>query len=201
MEAVMPSRTTAAAQGAPASKRQDQVVPLRASSPTLIDNVGALRPSSDASDDAELHRIRDTLDYAAHAALARVTKVPVVTVIDDDESVRLAIKGLLRSLGYAVYTFASAEGYLRSARVNDTSCLITDVRMPGMKGTELQRHLMGQGRRTPMIFITAFAEETIRTRSLEAGAVGFLSKPFDEQTLINCLDRALKGDDDGIAET
>ena len=126
--------------------------------------------------------------------------VPVVSVVDDDESVRIALKSLLRSLGYVVYTFASAEDYLRSPRTDDTSCLITDVQMPGMKGFELQRHVMSQGRHTPMIFITAFPEEAIRTRSLEAGAICFLSKPFDEQTLIECLNRALKGNDDGAAE-
>jgi FixJ family two-component response regulator len=124
-------------------------------------------------------------------------KVPVVSIIDDDESVRLAMKSFLRSLGYDVCTFASAEDYLCSPRVNDTSCLITDVQMPGMNGIELQCHLMDNGRRTPMIFITAFPEETIRMRSLEAGAVCFLGKPFDEQTLINCLDQALKRKNDG----
>jgi FixJ family two-component response regulator len=130
-----------------------------------------------------------------------VQKVPVVTIIDDDESVRMATKSLLRSLGYVVDTFASAEDYLHSPRANDTSCLITDVQMPGMKGTELQHYLKAQGRQIPLIFITAFPEEAIRMRSLEAGAICFLSKPFDEQTLINCIDRALKGKIDGAGES
>jgi FixJ family two-component response regulator len=130
-----------------------------------------------------------------------VREVPVVTIIDDDEAVRIAMQSLLKSLGYVVYMFASAEDYLCSPRVNDTSCLIADVQMPGMKGIDLQHHLIGKGRRTPMIFITAVAEETIRMRALEAGAVGFLSEPFDEQTLIKGLDRALKGKHDGAVES
>jgi FixJ family two-component response regulator len=125
--------------------------------------------------------------------MSRVQRAPIVTIIDDDESVRAAIKGLLRAIGYTVYTFASAEDYLCSPRVNDTSCLITDVQMPGMNGFELQRHLIGRGQPTPSIFMTAFPEESIRVRALDGGAVCFLSKPFDTQTLINCLDQALKG--------
>lgn len=127
-------------------------------------------------------------------------KVPVVSVIDDDESVRIAMTSLLRSLGYAVSTFASAEDYLLSPRAHDTSCLITDVQMPGMKGTELQRYLVDQGRQVPIILVTAFPEETIRKRSLGAGAVCYLSKPFDEQALIDCLDRVLKGKSDNANE-
>jgi FixJ family two-component response regulator len=121
-----------------------------------------------------------------------VQKAPIIAIIDDDESVRAAIKGLLRAIGYTVYTFASAEDYLCSPHVNDTSCLITDVQMPGMNGFELQRYLIGKSQRTPVIFITAFPEEAIRARALDVGAICFLSKPFDAQVLINCLDRALK---------
>jgi FixJ family two-component response regulator len=167
-----------------ASKHQVHLGALWAGSPTQKNDVGALRSSLGASDDADWVAIR-----------------PAVTIIDDDESVRIATKSLLRSLGYAVYTFTSAEDYLRSPRVNDTSCLIADVQMPGMTGTELQRHLLSQGRRTPMIFITAYPEEKIRARVLEAGAVAFLSKPFDEQTLTACLDQALKGTEDDTAQT
>ncbi|WP_404294670.1 response regulator transcription factor (plasmid) [Microvirga sp. RSM25] len=119
-------------------------------------------------------------------------KSPIITIIDDDESVRAAIAWLLRAIGYTAYTFSSAEDYLGSPRVNDTSCLITDVQMPSMNGFELQRHLVGKGQRTPIIFITAFPEEPIRARTLDTGAICFLSKPFDPQVLINCLDRALK---------
>ena len=123
-----------------------------------------------------------------------MSKVPVISIVDDDESVREATKGLIRSLGYATATFASAEEYLRSDRMRDTSCLITDVQMPGMSGVELQDRLIAGGQRTPVIFMTAFPEENIRTRVLEAGAFGYLSKPFNDECLIECLDEALKGD-------
>ncbi len=121
----------------------------------------------------------------------------MISIVDDDESVREATKGLIRSLGYATATFASAEEYLRSDRVRDTSCLITDVQMPGMTGVELQDRLIASGKRTPVIFVTAFPEENIRARVLEAGAFGYLSKPFNDECLIECLDEALKGNDSG----
>jgi FixJ family two-component response regulator len=118
-------------------------------------------------------------------------KAAVISIVDDDYSVREATSCLVRSLGYAAAAFASAEEFLRSERVHDTSCLITDVQMPGLDGLELQRRLIQDGHRMPVIFITAFPEEKIRTRALEAGAYGFLKKPFDDQSLIGCLDRAL----------
>jgi FixJ family two-component response regulator len=121
----------------------------------------------------------------------------MISIVEDDESLREATKGLIRSLGYAAATFSSAEEYLRSDRVRDTSCLITDVQMPGMSGVDLQDRLIAEGRRTPIIFMTAYPEERIRARALGAGAVGFLSKPFDDECLIRCLDRALKRDDPG----
>lgn len=126
-----------------------------------------------------------------------MSKAPVISIVDDDESVREATKGLVRSLGYATATFASAEEYLRSDRVRDTSCLITDVQMPGMTGVELQDRLIASGKRTPVIFVTAFPEDNIRARVLEAGAFGYLSKPFNDECLIECLDEALKGNDSG----
>ena len=119
-------------------------------------------------------------------------KVPVISIVDDDQSVRKAISALVRSLGYAVATFASAEDFLVSGRVDDTSCLITDVQMPGLSGVELQSRLIAEGRPMPIIGITARPEESSRTQMLEAGAVGFLSKPFDDECLINCLTTALK---------
>ena len=118
-------------------------------------------------------------------------ELPVISVIDDDASVRVATDNLLRSLGYEVHTFASAEEFLRSACSNNTSCVIADVRMPAMGGVELQARLLTQGNRVPFIFITGFPEETVRTRALMAGAVCFLTKPFDRLTLIKCLDAAL----------
>ncbi len=107
---------------------------------------------------------------------------------------------LLRSLGLAVYTFSSAEDFLQSPRLNDTSCLITDVQMPGMSGIELQRHLIANGQRLPTIFITAYPEERLRARATEAGAIGYLTKPFDDETLIRCITAALESDKSGTVK-
>ena len=117
----------------------------------------------------------------------------VISIIDDDASVRVATHRLVSSLGHVAHTFASADDFLRSSQLNDTSCVIADVQMPGMSGIELHNFLQTQGRQLPIIFITAFPEESVRARALEAGAVGFLSKPFDARTLIKCLDAAVKG--------
>ena len=116
---------------------------------------------------------------------------PVISIIDDDPSVRKATDGLVRSLGYRSLTFASAEDFLESDHIDDTSCVITDVQMPGLSGVELQSVLNARGARLPMIFITAFPEDRIRRSVLEAGAVGFLSKPFEEAVLIERLQAAL----------
>jgi FixJ family two-component response regulator len=116
----------------------------------------------------------------------------MISIVDDDRSVREAAKALIRSLGYTTATFASAEEFLESGRLHDTKCLITDVQMPGMSGVDLQCHLAANGYCTPVILITAYPEENVRARALDAGAFGFLSKPFSEDNLIACLDRALE---------
>jgi FixJ family two-component response regulator len=116
---------------------------------------------------------------------------PVISIIDDDPSVRKATDGLVRSLGYRSLTFASAEDFLESDHISDTSCVITDVQMPGLSGVELQTVLIARGARLPMIFITAFPEDRIRRCVLDAGAIGFLSKPFEEAVLIEHLQTAL----------
>jgi FixJ family two-component response regulator len=121
-----------------------------------------------------------------------VSRLPVISIVDDDASVRTATDNLLRSLGYAVNTFVSAEEFLRSAHFNDTSCVIADVQMPGMSGVDLQALLLAQGHRVPFIFVTAFPEKAIRARALKAGAICFLTKPFDRLTLIKYLDTALE---------
>jgi FixJ family two-component response regulator len=126
-----------------------------------------------------------------------LTKAPMISIIDDDPFVRAATDGLVRSLGYRAATFASAEEYLQSDRINDTSCVITDVQMPGLSGVELQSQLIARGNCTPMIFITAFPEEKVRRRVLEAGAIGFLSKPFDDEQLIEHLQTALRSHNGG----
>jgi FixJ family two-component response regulator len=102
------------------------------------------------------------------------------------------MSSLVRSLGFEAYAFPSAEEFLASPRLNDTSCLVADVQMPGMSGLELQSELATRDRRMPIIFITAFPEERIRKRAETAGAVGFFSKPVDSHALIQCLDAALK---------
>ena len=119
-------------------------------------------------------------------------QAPVISIIDDDASVRAATNRLVRSLGYIAHTFASADEFLRSAHLNDTSCVIADVQMPRMSGVELQGVLIAQGISLPIIFITAYPEENIRARAMAAGAVCFLTKPFDGLTLIKCLDKALE---------
>lgn len=121
-----------------------------------------------------------------------MSRVPVVSIIDDDASVRMATNRLVRSLGYVAHAFSSADEFLRSSQVNDTSCVIADVQMPGMSGVELQSLLLAQGRRMPIIFITAFPEESTRARALEAGAICFLTKPFDGPTLIKYLAAAVE---------
>jgi FixJ family two-component response regulator len=115
----------------------------------------------------------------------------IIAIVDDDASVRVTTDSLLRSLGYTVFTFASAEDFLRSSHLDNTSCVIADVQMPGMSGVDLQSHLLAQGNRVPFIFFTAFPDERIRGRALGAGAVCFLTKPFDERSFIKCLDIAL----------
>src|SRR5581483_1584517 len=135
--------------------------------------------------------------FAPAPRIGYLPENPVISIVDDDESIRVATKRLLRLHGFVVHTFMSAEAFLESPVINDTSCIVTDVRMPGMNGIELQEHLMRQGHHMPLIFITAFPEERHRTRAMEAGAVSFLRKPFDAKTLIDCIDEALKRRGDG----
>jgi FixJ family two-component response regulator len=126
-----------------------------------------------------------------------LSKLSVISVIDDDESVRVATNNLLASHGYIVHTFASAEEFLRSTQQHDTSCVIADVQMPVMSGLDLLVLMRSRGHPAPFIFITAFPEENVRARALKAGAICFLSKPFAGPTLINCLETALKSDSGG----
>lgn len=120
-----------------------------------------------------------------------MTAVPIISVIDDDASVRGAINTLLRSLGYIVHVFPSAESFLQSVQLTSSTCVIADVRMPAMSGVELQARLRSQGSQLPFIFVTAVPDERVRARALGDGAVCFLSKPFDEDILIRCLDTVI----------
>jgi FixJ family two-component response regulator len=121
----------------------------------------------------------------------RVPHTPVIAIVDDDESFRHATLSFVRSLGYSAAAFPSADAFLNSNAIENTDCLITDVQMPGMSGIELQNHLLAQGNRLPVIFVTAFPETGARGDALRAGAVGFLGKPFGDENLISCLNKAL----------
>src|SRR5215813_5515156 len=102
-----------------------------------------------------------------HVEGQQLQNSPIISIIDDDESMRCAMKSLVTSVGFPAYTFASAEEFLQSPRLDDTSCLITDLQMPGLNGVELQKSLLAQGRRIPIIFVTAFPEERLRARATE----------------------------------
>jgi FixJ family two-component response regulator len=125
---------------------------------------------------------------------ARATPPPaLVSVVDDDESVRESLPDLLRELGFAAKAFASAEEFLSSGDVAATSCLLLDISMPGMSGPQLHDELTARGQATRIIFITAQADATLRQQLLARGAVGCLFKPFSEQELKAALDAALPG--------
>jgi len=111
----------------------------------------------------------------------------MISIIDDDVCALAATEGIIRSLGYAVATYGSAEEFLGSDHVNDTYCLITDVHLPGLTGVELYRRLRAEGFAVPTIVVTGHPDETTRTQVLGAGAVGFLSKPFAKKALLDCL--------------
>ena len=122
-----------------------------------------------------------------------MTENSLISIVDDDDWIRGAIEALVRSLGLATRTFASAEAFLQSSSVAETRCLILDVHMPEMSGLELQDHLSRLGSEIPIIFITAYPDETIKARALSAGALCFLHKPIDLQgrRLVDCLYTAL----------
>ncbi|WP_031337398.1 response regulator transcription factor [Rhodopseudomonas sp. B29] len=114
-----------------------------------------------------------------------------IVVIDDDDSVRIAIEGLVRSLGYAACGFASAHQFLQSEVCSSTACLITDIQMAGLSGLDLQARLVAEERAPPVIFITAFPDARHQARARALGALGFLEKPFEAQTLVRCIRQAL----------
>ncbi len=118
--------------------------------------------------------------------------LPLISVVDDDESIRESLRGLMRSVGFGVKVFSSAEEFLNSDDPQETGCLILDVRMPGMDGFELQRRLEASQYEIPVIFITAHGDEELRRRALIAGAVDYLLKPFSEEALLSAVQAALK---------
>ena len=132
-----------------------------------------------------------------HPGKTDLSEPALIAIIDDDASVRATTDSLVRSFGYVVHTFASAEAFLQSSRLDDFECVITDVQMPGMSGVQLQDHLRAQGSRVPFVFFTAFPDEKTRAQALAAGAVCYLTKPFDGDSLVQCFQNALKVNDGG----
>jgi FixJ family two-component response regulator len=131
-------------------------------------------------------------DLLREARKARVPEIQKISIVDDDESVREALKSLLKSVGFTADAFASAEEFLNSGELPRTACLILDIRMPGMSGVELQDRLSASHRRLPIVFISAHADDEARARALENGAVEFLQKPFSDEALLNAIDVAVR---------
>jgi FixJ family two-component response regulator len=121
----------------------------------------------------------------------RLPQARVISVIDDDESARNGILRLVRSLGFVGHAFPSADAFLNSEQLADTSCLISDVQMPLMNGVQFHDALRQRGYDIPIIFVTAFYDEGMREQALERGAICYLSKPFESEALSQCLERAL----------
>jgi FixJ family two-component response regulator len=117
----------------------------------------------------------------------------LVAIVDDDRSVQSALKDLMESAGLSARCFGSAEEFLESDQQNQTACVVTDIRMPGMSGLELQAKLKAEGSRIPMIFITAHDDAKMKMQAMKAGAIEFLSKPFDDEVLLEKVRAALKG--------
>ena len=116
----------------------------------------------------------------------------IVMIVDDDESIRRAARRLIKSYGFPVETFASAEDFLSSGRLHETACLVLDVQMSGLNGLELQSRLITDGHQVPIIFITACNDENARAQALKAGALGYLVKPFEEADLLTAINVALR---------
>jgi FixJ family two-component response regulator len=120
-----------------------------------------------------------------------MSAAPLISIVDDDDSLRNSLNNLIRSVGFRAQGFSSAEAFLNSNQLHDTACLILDVRMPGMSGLDLQRQMVADNSRIPIVFITSHGDDNARTRALEAGAVAFLYKPFREEALLKAIDLAL----------
>jgi FixJ family two-component response regulator len=119
----------------------------------------------------------------------------MISIVEDDADVRTATESLVKSLGFDVCVFASAQDFLRSPSMAQTACLISDVQMPIMSGIELQAALADRGFRIPTIFVTAFLDESVKRRAMDAGAVGFLYKPFNGNALIHFVHDAIRQGD------
>jgi FixJ family two-component response regulator len=124
--------------------------------------------------------------------MAREKKTKMVAVVEDDDSYRVAVQRLLKSAGFSVQSFATAEDFLRSGRQLETGCLITDIRMPGMSGLDLQAKLNADHCLIPTIFITAHGDEDMRLQAMRGGAVKFMVKPFDGEILLESVRAAFE---------
>jgi len=117
--------------------------------------------------------------------------IPVISIVDDDDSVRIALKSLIDSVGFRAEVFGSGEEFLKSPYLSQTDCLIADVRMPGMSGLELQERLHAAGSHVPIVFISAHDDNDARARGLRGGAIAFLQKPFSEDSLLGAITAGL----------
>ncbi|CCE99735.1 response regulator transcription factor [Sinorhizobium fredii] len=124
------------------------------------------------------------------------SKKPLIAIVDDDQSVREATKGLMRSLGFDAESFSSADDFLKFPPLRRTACLVTDIHMPGTSGLDLHHKLVALGVSIPTVLITAYPNENLRARGFGPDIVGYLEKPFDEQDLLNCIRSALERGDD-----
>jgi len=140
-----------------------------------------------------------SLTFYRSLAMSPRTSTPLIAIVDDDESVRCAVYGVLKSGGYDARSFASAGEFLRSGLQRTAACLISDVRMPGMSGLELQARLAEDRCRMPIIFITAYGDSKERSQAMRAGAVVFLGKPFDDKVLLDRVRAALNMTSDGAS--
>ena len=122
----------------------------------------------------------------------KLSKEPLISIVDDDQSVLQSLGSLMRSLGYTVAVFPSAIEFLESPKLDQTACLISDIHMPVMTGVELYRRLTEQGRSIPMILITAYPDDNVRARVLSAGVVGYLGKPFRDDDILQYVESALQ---------
>jgi FixJ family two-component response regulator len=123
----------------------------------------------------------------------RLSKAPLIAIVEDDEFVRGSMRRLMRSLGYPVEAFPSAADFLAFCRLDETACLIADIQMPGMTGVELYARLIEAGHKIPTILVTAYPDETRRARALKDGIAGYLLKPFDDNDLVDCVRKAVEG--------
>jgi len=135
---------------------------------------------------------RDTLQECKW--IDNVREDPVISIVDDDRSMRDGTMRLVRSRGYTAFAFRSGQEFLESEQLAKTSCLITDLQMPVMNGVQLQERLRARNHSIPIIFITAYPDDSIRAQVLARGAICFLTKPFIGETLLSCIDMALKRD-------